>query len=64
MALLPASMSDAAFDRWLAELVAEIERDPARLIVGVSDNVPPDASLERFARIGEAVASAAKEAHV
>jgi hypothetical protein len=52
-------MSDAAFDRWLEDLVAEIERDPARLIVGVSDNVPPDASLGRFARIGAAVASAA-----
>ncbi len=58
VALLRSSMSDAAFDRWLAELVAEIERDPGRLIVGVSDNVPPDASLERLARIGEAVASA------
>lgn len=59
VALLRSSMSDAAFDRWLAELVAEIERDPRRLIVGVSDNVPPDASLERFERIGEAIASAA-----
>jgi hypothetical protein len=58
VALLEGSMGDAAFDRWLAELAAEIERDPGRLIVGVSDNVPPDASLARFARIGEAVASA------
>jgi hypothetical protein len=52
-------MSAAAFDRWLDGLVAELRRDPARIIVGVSDNVPPDASLERFARVGEAVASVA-----
>jgi hypothetical protein len=57
VALLEGSMRGAAFDRWLAELVAEIERDPRRIIVGVSDNVPPDASLERFARIGEAVSA-------
>ncbi len=55
VALLEASVKDAAFDRWLADLVAEIERDPARIIVGVSDNVPPDASLERLARVGKAV---------
>jgi hypothetical protein len=59
VALLESSMSAAAFDRWLDGLVAELRRDPARIIVGVSDNVPPDASLERFARVGEAVASVA-----
>jgi hypothetical protein len=56
--LLRDSMSDAAFERWLADLVAEVRRDPSRLIVGVSDNVPPDADLERLARVGGAVASA------
>ena len=59
VALLEGSLRGAAFDRWLADLATEIEREPRRIIVGVSDNVPPDASLERFARIGEAVAAVA-----
>jgi hypothetical protein len=58
VALLHDSMSDTAFEQWLACLVAEVRRDPSRLIVGVSDNVPPDADLGRLARIGAAVALA------
>jgi len=59
VALLEASLGERAFELWLEGLVREIERDPLRLIVGVSDNVPPDASLTRLRRIGEAVGSAA-----
>ena len=58
VALLADSMDGPAFDHWLDELAAELERDPRRIIVGVSDNVPPDADLERLARVGERVAAA------
>jgi hypothetical protein len=56
VALLPDSMSDDEFEGYLDHLFAEaIERD--RLILGVSDNVPPDADLRRLARIGERIAA-------
>lgn len=51
VALLPQSMGPAAFDDYLDELVGEVQ-DPTRLIMGVSDNVPPDADLERLSHIG------------
>lgn len=52
VALLPTSMDDDAFSAYLDELVAGVG-DGRRLILGVSDNVPPDADLERLDRIGQ-----------
>ena len=54
VALLPDSMSDAAFAAYLDELFAGLGTGE-RLILGVSDNVPPDADLERMARIAERI---------
>lgn len=56
VALLPAAMDDAAFAAWLDGLFAELG-DGRRLVLGVSDNVPPDADLERLARIGARAAA-------
>jgi len=56
VALLPDSMDDAAFEAYLDELFAELGSGD-HLILGVSDNVPPDADLERLARIGERAAA-------
>ena len=55
VALLPASMDDAGFERYLDRLFAEVV-DDTRLILGVSDNVPPDADLGRLASIGDRIA--------
>ncbi len=49
--LLDAEMDDAAFDRYLDEVMREAALG-GRLILGVSDNVPPDANLARLAEIG------------
>lgn len=58
--LLPDSISQPEFDRWLDEL-AEIIEGPSEadspLILGVSDNVPPDADLKRIEAISRRVAS-------
>jgi hypothetical protein len=54
VALLPESMSDREFDRYLDQLLgAAVVGD--RLILGVSDNVPPDADMERLLRIGDSM---------
>ncbi len=54
--LLSDSMHNDEFERYLDRLFDDAaQRD--RLILGVSDNVPPDADLRRLARIGERVAS-------
>lgn len=50
VALLNSSMSDPVFERYLDELFASIGAGD-HLILGVSDNVPPDANLERLAEI-------------
>ena len=47
VALLESSMDDETFRRHLGNTFAEIESD-RRIILGVSDNVPPDASLDRL----------------
>lgn len=52
VALLPDSMGDAEFEAYLDRLFAELG-DARRLVLGVSDNVPPDADLGRLRRIGE-----------
>ncbi len=54
VALLDSSMDNRKFERHLSEMFAELESGK-RLILGVSDNVPPDASLDRLDRITAAV---------
>ncbi len=54
VALLKDSMSDAEFEGYLDRLFAGLGAGE-RLILGVSDNVPPDASLDRMERIKERV---------
>jgi hypothetical protein len=50
VALLDDAMSDVVFARYLDELFASIGPGD-HLILGVADNVPPDANLERLAEI-------------
>ncbi len=54
VALLQEQMNDEAFEFYLDELFAEIGTGE-RLILGVSDNVPPDADLDRVDRITERI---------
>jgi len=54
VALLPNSMDDGSFEDYLDSLFAEIETGE-RLILGVADNVPPDAAMERMEQIGERI---------
>lgn len=54
VALLEESMNEAEFDAYMDELFAELDGGE-RLILGVSDNVPPDASLERIRSIRERI---------
>lgn len=51
VALLESSMSDSNYATFLDDL-AGLAADPSRLILGVSDNVPPDMSFERLTRLG------------
>ncbi len=55
VALLSDSMPDADFERWLDGLEDEVGAGD-HLILGVSDNVPPDADLGRLRRIGDRIA--------
>ena len=55
VALLPESMNDADFEGYLDRLFDEAA-DGAGLILGVSDNVPPDADMRRLASIGDRIA--------
>ena len=50
VALLPDAMADDAFEAYLDELFAAIGRGD-HLILGVADNVPPDADLDRLYEI-------------
>ena len=54
VALLPGQMDDRAFGSYLDDLFAGLGPGE-RLILGVSDNVPPDADLARLDRIKERV---------
>ena len=54
VALLDESMDDAAFEAYLDALFAPLDGGD-HLILGVSDNVPPDANLARMERIKERV---------
>jgi hypothetical protein len=58
VALLTDAMDDAAFTAYTDEIFADIG-DRSRLILGVSDNVPPDADMERLRYIGERCAAGA-----
>jgi len=49
--LLDTEMDDDAFGRYLDAVLREAAQG-SRLILGVSDNVPPDANLARLAEIG------------
>ena len=56
VALLPDSLSHEGFKNFISNLVAELAGsapDKSRVILGVSDNVPPDADLSRLAVIGD-----------
>ena len=52
--LLDDSMPDAAFEEYLDDVFASLGKGE-RLILGVSDNVPPRASLAWLERIKERV---------
>lgn len=54
VALLPDSMDATAFEAHLDGLFAQIGTGE-RLILGVSDNVPPDAAMDRLERIRERI---------
>jgi uroporphyrinogen-III decarboxylase len=54
VALLGDAMSDAQFAAYLDAVFADLGTGE-RLILGVSDNVPPDADIDRLARITERV---------
>ena len=54
VALLKEQMDDRVFEKYLDDLFAELGTGE-RLILGVSDNVPPDADLELLDRIKERV---------
>ncbi|HMN29408.1 MAG TPA: hypothetical protein PKE45_14760, partial [Caldilineaceae bacterium] len=56
VALLENAMAAPAFAHYLDELFASIGAGD-HLILGVADNVPPDANLERLAAIKERVAA-------
>jgi hypothetical protein len=54
IALLPDSMCDDRFEAWLDGLSDEVGAGD-HLILSVSDNVPPEADLERLQRIGDRI---------
>jgi uroporphyrinogen-III decarboxylase len=56
VALLESSMADAVFEFTLTELFASIGAGD-HLILGVADNVPPDANLERLEEIKQRIAA-------
>ncbi len=54
VALMENGMSEGAFDEYLDILFAELG-DARGLILGVSDNVPPDLSFPRFEKVRERI---------
>ena len=54
VALLDDSMTEAAFEKYLDDMFSSLGKGE-RLILGVSDNVPPRANLARLERIKERV---------
>ncbi|MBM3802281.1 MAG: hypothetical protein FJW26_08200 [Acidimicrobiia bacterium] len=56
VALLNSSMDDGAFEAYLDKVFGELGSGE-HLILGVADNVPPDANLDRLHRIRERIES-------
>ena len=56
IALLPSSMNDEEFDAYLDDLFESLGSG-SKLILGVSDNVPPDADLNRLEEIKKRIVS-------
>jgi uroporphyrinogen-III decarboxylase len=56
VALLDTAMADAGFERYLDELFTSIGAGD-HLILGVADNVPPDANLERLEAIKQRISA-------
>ena len=56
VALLPDAMDDAAFTAYIDGVFAEM-KDRRRLILGVADNVPHDADMDRLRYIGQRCAA-------
>jgi hypothetical protein len=56
IALLPSSMNDEEFDAHLDDLFGSLGSG-GKVILGVSDNVPADADLNRLEKIKNRVAS-------
>lgn len=54
VALLPDSMDDATFEAYMDGLFGELGNG-RRLILGVADNVPPDADMRRIERVKERI---------
>jgi hypothetical protein len=54
IAFLRSSMDDAAFEAYLDQTFGELGAG-GRLILGVSDNVPPDADLDRLERVKQRI---------
>jgi hypothetical protein len=55
--LMPGSMDEEAFSRWIDGLTAELQSRPRAIVLGVADNVPPDADMGRLQRIGRVAAA-------
>jgi hypothetical protein len=55
VALLKDAMSDEEFEGFLDLTFDSLRGDARKLILGVSDNVPPDADLGRIARISQRI---------
>jgi hypothetical protein len=56
VALLDEAMDDAAFFAYINTLFSQLGTGE-RLVLGVADNVPPDANLERLAYLGQRIAA-------
>jgi hypothetical protein len=53
-AFLPSSMDDASFEAYLRKVFADLD-SADRLVLGVSDNVPPDVDWARMARVKQLI---------
>jgi uroporphyrinogen-III decarboxylase len=53
VALMDESMSQSAFEQHMDALFADLGGNARRLILGVSDNVPPDVNLDRLAQVAD-----------
>jgi hypothetical protein len=56
ISLLDSSMAEDEFEKYLDEMFSKLGTGE-RLILGVSDNVPPEANLSRFEKIKQKIES-------